>query len=646
MIKLEAGLSRLKECYLFTHLTYSILSVTCLLEWLKSTQMFFIDGYMFLWAACLIIILALIPAQHVIITKTFFQDTKNLVLYKIAYTAAICILYIPIFTGIFAEGNLGVLIIVPVVLNSIICGTVYGLATSLAVATTMAFVNSARNEFFPELITSHILTLAVLAITAWFIGQSFEYIKNLLYQLSESERDHRDLLDKLGIATLYLDSSHQIIDENQCFRDLMGIKEHNSLSSERIINYHLPFIKEYLKDNSAHSFNEIPVFGQACDSLGNILPVQCVAYPTNTDLKDKKGLVLCINDISLSEKLEEEKIKTNLFIDFLNSGLILSDATGKIIEINRQAEVLMNKSKAEAINNNMTDLLTSVAGKPLDPTALKKSGFEIQLDGKTLLVNWADLRKSSDKIIGSACIINDITDQKEMERKMHRSATLSAIGELAAGTAHEIRNPLTSIRGFLQFLLEKKDAKIGKYESYFAIMLNEVDRINTIITEFLKLAKPEKVKLNPVNLNDVVLSIWELLKNEALLKDIQLELALDQALNPIMGNRDMLKQVIINLVSNAFQATGPGGTVQVTTSAEENGAILLSVHDSGPGMDESILAKIFDPFFTTRDEGTGLGLAITSKIVDDHNAIINVTSSPSQGTTFYVKFPPPVDTAG
>lgn len=644
MIKLEAGLSRLKECYLFAHLTYSVLFVTCFLEWLKSTQIYLSNDYILLWIACLIIILALIPAQHVIITKTFFQDTKYLILYKIAYAAAICILYIPIVTGIFAAGNLGVLIIVPVVLNSIICGTIYGLATSLVVAAAMAFVSNTGSGFTPELITNHILALAVLATTSWFIGQAFDYIKNLLHQLLESERNHRDILNQLDIATLYLDGSHQLIEENQCFRDLFGIKKYHSLSSEEVIGKHLPFMKDYLEGNSGHAIEGIPVFGQACDSHGNMIPVQCAAYPANADFGEKKGLVLCINDISLSKKLEEEKIRTNFFIDFLKSGLILADATGKIIEINREAEVLLNQPKAVAINKNMTALLTYATGETADPLSLKKSGYEAQLEGKTLLFNWADLH-SGDKIIGSACIINDITDQKEMERKIHRSAMLSAIGELAAGTAHEIRNPLTSIRGFLQLLLEKKDAKISKFESYFEVMLTEVDRINAIITEFLKLAKPEKIKLYQVNLNDVVLSIWELLKNEAILKEIKLELSLDQAVNPIMGNKDMLKQVIINLVTNAFQAVGPGGQVRVATSMGNNGTILLSVHDSGPGMEESVLARIFDPFFTTRDEGTGLGLAITNKIVNDHNAMIDVTSGPSQGTTFYIKFPPPVDPA-
>jgi PAS domain S-box-containing protein len=636
-MKLDSGLNRIKECYLFAHLTYCILSVSCLMELLRSSQLSFNEEYFhYLWVVCMFIIIALIPAQHKIITKTFYRDHRHLHLYKLLYTTAICLVYTPIITSILAGKSLSILVIVPVILNSIICGTVYGLVTSLVVLLVALLVCINHSGFSNQLLTEYLLTLALMATTAWFTGQSFEYIKNLFYQLVESDKNQKSILDNLGVATLHVDGSGYIIHANKRFRDLFGYQPEEQAMLNDIIERHLPFLKPAATGKGKLLISCSPVFGQAVDGRGKSMPVQCVIHQVSTGMGNDNGLVLCINDLSLSEKLEEERARTNYFIDFINSGVILADGSGKIIELNRQAEALLHLDKQSVLNENLQCLLGRLAGKKPDQQAT--SSYEVEMAGRTLLFNRADLRTRSGKIVGMACIVNDITDRKEMERKLQRSATLSAIGELAAGTAHEIRNPLTSIRGFLQLMKEKKDAPIRDFDGYFDIILAEADRINAIITEFLKLAKQEKVELRPVNLNDIINFIWGLLNSEALLREIHLVRKLDPEAPPIMGNIDMLKQVVINLVNNALQATGRGGVVKVVTRRKENG-VLLIVEDNGVGIEESILPRIFDPFFTTRDEGTGLGLAITNKILGEHNASINVTSKPGRGTTFYITFP-------
>lgn len=639
-MKLDSGLNRIKECYLFAHLAYCILSVSCLTELLKTSQLPVNESnYRLLWIVYLLVIIALIPAQHKIITKTFYREYRHLRLYKLLYTAAICLIYTPIIAGIHAGKSLAILVIVPVILNSIICGTGYGLATSLVVAAAALLVGTGRPGFSSQLWTEHILTLALLANTAWFTGQSFEYIKDLLYQLVESDKNQKSILDNLGLATLQVDGSGRITHTNRRFFELFGYQPGDPVLLDDIIERHLPFLKPGGARGGHPPAHGSPLFGQAVDGRGELLPVQCVIHPVDAGTGHENGLLLCINDLSLSEKLEEERARNNYFIDFIDSGVILADGAGRIIELNRQAETLLHLDKRSVINHSLRHLMNRLQVKEPEPGNSDMSSCEVEIMGRTLLFNRADMRTRTGKTVGTACIVNDITDMKEMERKLQRSATLSAIGELAAGTAHEIRNPLTSIKGFLQLMQGKKDTPVGNFDDYLAIILDEVDRINTIVTEFLKLAKQDKVILRPVDLNDVINSIWELLNSEALLREIHLVRELDPAVPPVMGNTDMLKQVMLNLVNNALQATGRGGLVKVTTGRVAGG-VQLVVEDNGSGMDESVLPRIFDPFFTTRDEGTGLGLAITNKILGDHNASINVRSKPGEGTTFYITFPP------
>lgn len=642
-MKLESGLNRIKENYLFAHLTYCILTVTYLLERLKDSGADLTNSsFHYLWIACMLVILALIPAQHKIITKTFYRDRHHLNLYKAIYAIVICLLYIPIVTSVYTGHNPNIILIVPVILNSIICGTIYGLATSLVVFATITLTHSGSSWPSVHILTECLMTMAILVTTAWFIGQSFEYIKNLLYQLLENDQSQKKIMDHLGMATLHVDSAGWVVHANQGFRNLFGEQVEKETHLDQIILVHLPFLKPLAGGGKNLLAHGDPVFGQAVDSRGRQVPVQCIICPISTDTKENKGLILCINDISLSERLEEEKIRTNSIIDFVHAGVILADASGKIIEMNQQALSLLQLNKEIWLNESLMSLMRQLAGQevkdgtrsPLD----QHYSYEIDRDGHWLLINFADLRNHQGQILGMTAIISDITEQREIEKKMQRSATLLAIGELAAGTAHEIRNPLTSIRGFLQLMQEKRESPIKDFDSYFEIILGEVDRISTITSEFLKLAKPEKVELEPLNLNQTIDSIWELLSSEAMMQDIKLRRLGDQDVPTIMGNVDLLKQVVINLVSNALQANKPGGTIKVSTFRHHRG-VLLRVEDNGKGIDDSIIQRIFDPFFTTRSEGTGLGLAITNKILGDHNASVQVHSKPGQGTTFEIIFP-------
>lgn len=227
----------------------------------------------------------------------------------------------------------------------------------------------------------------------------------------------------------------------------------------------------------------------------------------------------------------------------------------------------------------------------------------------------------------------DVTDQRRMEQKMSRFDRLDLIGEMAAGIGHEVRNPLTIVRGYLQLFQGKK--KYVEHREYFDTMIEELDRANTIITEFLSLAKDKTVELKRGNVNTLLTALFPLLQADAFCRDhnIQLEIG---AIPDIAMNVNEMRQMVLNLVRNGLEAMTKKGTVSIKTYLEDN-KVVLAIKDEGPGIPEKVLEKLGTPFITTKDNGTGLGLPVCYRIAQRHNAQIDVMTFP-EGTTFFVKF--------
>ena len=222
---------------------------------------------------------------------------------------------------------------------------------------------------------------------------------------------------------------------------------------------------------------------------------------------------------------------------------------------------------------------------------------------------------------------------RESQQKMDRLDRLNLVGEMAAGIGHEIRNPMTTIRGFLQLLRGKKDCAV--YKEYFDIMTGELDRANSIITEFLSLARNKAIDLKMSNLNVIIVSIYPLIEADALVSDKYIETDLN-AIPDLPLDEKEIRQLILNLVRNGLEAMAAGGKLKLKTYCE-NGNAVLAVQDNGTGIDSKVLQKIGTPFLTTKDQGTGLGLPVCFRIAERHNATLTVDTS-SQGTTFFVRF--------
>jgi two-component system, sporulation sensor kinase E len=234
--------------------------------------------------------------------------------------------------------------------------------------------------------------------------------------------------------------------------------------------------------------------------------------------------------------------------------------------------------------------------------------------------------------------VRDITVRKEMEKEMLRLDRLSLIGEMAAGIGHEIRNPMTAVRGFLQ-LLEKKD-ECRKFSEFFDIMIDELDRANAIITEYLSLAHNKKIEKQLRNLNEIILSLHPLLRANATSMNIDIILNLTEPIPKLWLDNKEIRQLIVNLIRNACEAMEEGGQIILKTY-EVDEEIVLAIEDEGRGIDPKVLDKLGTPFVTTKDTGTGLGLAVCYSIVTRHEARLNVATS-EKGTTFYISFKNPL----
>jgi PAS domain S-box-containing protein len=246
------------------------------------------------------------------------------------------------------------------------------------------------------------------------------------------------------------------------------------------------------------------------------------------------------------------------------------------------------------------------------------------------------------RITGSLVYVEDITEKRNRETRLRRAENLASLTTLAAGIAHEIKNPLGAISIHLQ-LMQKKlaineenaDPVISKY---FGILNEEVDRLNHIVVDFLFAVRPMLLELREKNINPLIDELAEFIRAELEESRIRLLLELDEKLPPAFIDERYMKQVLLNLIKNAQAAMPNGGLLTIATQTSDN-EIRISVCDTGVGISEENLKKIFDPYFTTKDNGTGLGLTLVFKIIREHRGEISVESREGEGTNFEIILP-------
>jgi PAS domain S-box-containing protein len=235
---------------------------------------------------------------------------------------------------------------------------------------------------------------------------------------------------------------------------------------------------------------------------------------------------------------------------------------------------------------------------------------------------------------GLVVIGRDITEKKFAEERLLRSEKLSVIGELAASVAHEIRNPLTSLKGFVQLM---RPAGKGN-DRYHEIMLSELERIDDIVGELLLLAKPQKVKLSKIEVSNTIEHVISLLENQANLINVKINFYNRQP-SIINCEVNQIKQLLINIIKNAIEASGNGGTVEVILEENCEGMTVIQVIDTGEGIPDEAINRLGEPFFSSKEKGTGLGLTVSFKIIEQHGGKISYKSEPNKGTIATILLP-------
>ncbi|MBE2913768.1 ATP-binding protein [Anoxybacillus flavithermus] len=252
---------------------------------------------------------------------------------------------------------------------------------------------------------------------------------------------------------------------------------------------------------------------------------------------------------------------------------------------------------------------------------------------KTFDVIKVPLFYENGKRKGLVVIGRDITQQKVAEQLLLKKEKLSVIGELAAGIAHEIHNPLTSIKGFLQMMKETKQVD----ERFVQIMLDEIERVNQIVTQLLVLAKPQMKAYKPLHLNDVIDYVIELFTYEAILQNVQIKYE-PRTTAIVYGDKNELIQVVVNVVKNALEAMPKGGVLTITTEDEDD-RVHLVIEDTGKGIEQERLKHIGEPFYTLKEKGMGLGLTTSMKIVHEHKGTMHIESKVGEGTKVHIVLP-------
>ncbi|MBU0674637.1 MAG: PAS domain-containing protein [Proteobacteria bacterium] len=336
---------------------------------------------------------------------------------------------------------------------------------------------------------------------------------------------------------------------------------------------------------------------------------------------------------------------TNLLISKLPDGIVATDATGRIQTVNKGMTGMTGVIAERVLNTQPVDSLPSsfhsaFALNPEEEMRDRQIRFlDQEGNSRDLLISSAPILDEEAVFAGRVLLVHDLTELKKLERKISRNDRFIALGKMAAGVAHEVRNPLSSIKGFATLLGSKFPEGSSEYEAA-RLLVSEATRLNRSISELLNYARPTPLEIKPVNLNTLVDQSLRLIRADAELLGIEICFQFNSELGEISLDPDRMKQVLLNLYLNSIQAMQAGGVLKVAIIERKDlGAVEIDVEDTGIGIAEEDLGRITDPYYTTKKDGTGLGLSMASKIIEEHGGSIVVTSKVNSGTQVAVQLP-------
>ncbi|MDP2644549.1 MAG: ATP-binding protein [Desulfobacterales bacterium] len=343
--------------------------------------------------------------------------------------------------------------------------------------------------------------------------------------------------------------------------------------------------------------------------------------------------------------LQDTSAFANEVVSHLPVGLIATDRLKRITFFNAAAEKITGLKRATVQNQKPDKFLPeglSDVQKSLDQGAtITEQEMECTFAGDRTVpvsVSGASITNDLGDFIGQILILRNLEEIRRLQAEIRRQEKLAALGGLAAGVAHEIRNPLSSIKGMASFFAGQF-AEGSEAREAAKVMVQEVDRLNRVITELLEFARPSDLKMQLTRLPSLLSRSIRLIQQDAAKNSVEIKLQAEDNIDPAWIDPDRLAQCLLNLYLNAIQAMENGGILTVQCAADTAETVRIIVSDTGRGIASDHLNQIFDPYFTTKKKGTGLGLAIVYKIIEAHQGHIDVKSTPGQGASFTITIP-------
>ena len=350
----------------------------------------------------------------------------------------------------------------------------------------------------------------------------------------------------------------------------------------------------------------------------------------------------------INRDLKENQEYTRQVVENMANGLLSIDHQGRIVSANAQGLYLLGIHPEEAVRMNLDRYIDFEAGGILETleqgtTVIDREVSIRHESGQPLPValSVTPILSDAHRHEGAVVLLRDLREVKQLEERIRQSEQLAALGRMSAAVAHEIRNPLSSIKGFAQFLAHVLKDK-EKEREYALIMVREVDRMNRVVTDLLNFARPLEIDPTPAEPCELLSHTLQLVKTDADSRGVKILLDCDVSGELVSFDSGLMTQVLLNLLLNAIQSVEDKGHVSARVKNNNEGQLVFEIEDDGPGIAESDLQLIFEPFFTTRETGTGLGLSIVRKIVEKHGGDVQVSSpvpETGRGCRFTVTLP-------
>ncbi|PKR86854.1 PAS domain-containing sensor histidine kinase [Heyndrickxia camelliae] len=471
--------------------------------------------------------------------------------------------------------------------------------------------------------------------------ENIKIAKQKNFYFKQSDELYRSLFEEAIDGIVFWDNEGNVLMANQS-----ALKIFECTSEEFLKGNIWDFVLEK-NDHFNSLLKKFYELGEIRDELLFLMPngqLKQLEFTAKKHFVDGSNMTIFRNAserYKMEKELRESEERFRKVFEGTLDGMVLWNRHYEIIDINPVAADFLKAERDDIIGKSIWDILEDHY----------KHEIKIHIDelerlgtsDSTLTISSEDGNKyfelSSKGNVASnlsLTVIRNVTEKIGMQEQLQKSDTLSVVGELAAGIAHEIRNPMTALKGFIQLLeLSMKE----DHSMYFKVIMSELKRIESTITEFLILAKPQAIQFKDNDMRKVMNETLELLNGQALMNNIQFNVEYANELPYVFCEPNQMKQVFINIIKNAIEVMPKGGFITIKMDNKPSDFIHIVIEDEGEGIPEKKIKRLGEPFYTTKERGTGLGLMVSYKIIKEHRGKVEVESEVGVGTKFHIYIP-------